>query len=465
MEMHEYLSELTGQIRNKKAKQEVEREIRTHIEDQAQVYEQMGRTRDEAREEAVRQMGSPVEVGIDMDRIHRPKNNWMVLGMAMLLSLAGLLVQYFCIYRFGTENLYRINQDAFARQCLYTFLGLGFMSILYFCDYSLFSRYGKLIGGLFLVSIILVCNLGMVQVINGGHSYMKTVMYLFIPMYGGILYGYRGTGYSGVIRSLLWLLAAAYTSFAVIGGGIGITLDVMSVCFMMLMYSLFRNWYQVKRKSRPILGLGALALAGGCYSYLGMQPYQMARLRAILSPWAYAREEAFQVVVTRDIMKQLKFLGGLTKGGTPEGTPIHLLPGAQYDYVMLQAASTWGVLAVGILAGLLILFLFLLFHMVKKQKNQLGQLIGYGCVMILVLETGWNLMLNLGFVFVSTAGLPFFTYGGYHTVAVYGLLGILLSIYRYQDLIWERSPKMKAEDNHVLAQLGRYRIRIEKMDL
>ena len=29
----------------------------------------------------------------------------------------------------------------------------------------------------------------------------------------------------------------------------------------------------------------------------------------------------------------------------------------------------------------------------------------------------------------------------------------------------ERSPKMKAEDNHVLAQLGRYRIRIEKMDL
>ena len=294
---------------------------------------------------------------------------------------------------------------------------------------------------------------------------MKTVMYLFIPMYGGILYGYRGTGYSGIIRSLLWLLAAAYTSFAVIGGGIGITLDVMSVCFMMLMYSLFRNWYQVKRKSRPILGLGALALAGGYYSYLGMHPYQMARLRAILSPWAYAREEAFQVVVTRDIMKQLKFLGGLTKGGTPEGTPIHLLPGAQYDYVMLQAASTWGVLAVGILAGLLILFLFLLFHMVKKQKNQLGQLIGYGCVMILALETGWNLMLNLGFVFVSTAGLPFFTYGGYHTVAVYGLLGILLSIYRYQDLIWERSPKMKAEDNHVLAQLGRYRIRIEKMDL
>ena len=92
MEMHEYLSELTGQIRSKKARQEVAREIQNHIEDQAKAYENEGRTRDEALKEAVRQMGNPVEVGIDMDRIHRPRNNWMVLGLAVLLSLAGLLV-------------------------------------------------------------------------------------------------------------------------------------------------------------------------------------------------------------------------------------------------------------------------------------------------------------------------------------------------------------------------------------
>ncbi len=48
-------------------------------------------------------------------------------------------------------------------------------------------------------------------------------------------------------------------------------------------------------------------------------------------------------------------------------------------------------------------------------------------------------------------------------MAVYGLLGILLSIYRYQDLIWEKNPEK--EDYNVLARLGRYRIRIEKMDV
>ena len=138
MEMHEYMSELTGQIRSKKARQEVAREIQNHIEDQAKAYENEGRTRDEALKEAVRQMGNPVEVGIDMDRIHRPRTNWMVLGLAGLLSLAGLLVQYLCIYRLGTGNLYRINGDAFGRQCLIPSWGWGswqsFISVITACS-------------------------------------------------------------------------------------------------------------------------------------------------------------------------------------------------------------------------------------------------------------------------------------------------------------------------------------------
>ena len=44
MEMHEYLSELTGQIRSKKARQEVAREIQNNIEEQAKAYENEGRT-------------------------------------------------------------------------------------------------------------------------------------------------------------------------------------------------------------------------------------------------------------------------------------------------------------------------------------------------------------------------------------------------------------------------------------
>ena len=96
MEMHEYLDLLTGQIRNKKAGASVAKEIKSHMEDQAQVYMEQGMGQEEALAEAVRQMGNPVEVGIDMDRIHRPRNNWKLLGAMAVLSLVGLLVQYLC---------------------------------------------------------------------------------------------------------------------------------------------------------------------------------------------------------------------------------------------------------------------------------------------------------------------------------------------------------------------------------
>ena len=196
------------------------------------------------------------------------------------------------------------------------------MAVLYFCDYSMFSRYGKLIGGLFLISTVLVCKLGLVQVMNGGHGYMKTVMYLFIPMYGGILYGYRGTGHAGVIRSLLWLLAVAYVSFVgdwrrdwdYTGCDVRLFHDA-GVCPVQELVS------GKNRKAGRSLPWAHWPWQADIIFYLGMQPYQMARIRAVLSPWSYAREQAFQMVAARDIMKQLKFMGGIAKGGTPDGEP------------------------------------------------------------------------------------------------------------------------------------------------
>lgn len=464
MEMHEYLDLLTDQIRNKKAKQEVEQEIKRHIEDQALAYMEQGMEEKKAYQEAVCQMGSPMEVGIDMDRIHRPKNNWPVLGLAVLLSLAGLLVQYFCICRFGAEDAFGpVLKDRFIRQCIYTLFGLCVMGFLYLCDYTIFSRYGRVIGFLFLAAIAMACGLNLIPIMNGGHSYMKAIMYLFIPIYGGILFRYQGKGYTGIICSLLWLLAAAYTAFAVIAGGIGITADVMFVCALMFLWSLFKNWYQVARRSRPLIAAGVLALVSGEYFFMNLQPYQIARVKAVMNPWAYARDTAFQMTEVRKMIRQLKFLGGVTGSGTLEQTSDHFLPDVHSSYVMLQAASVWGILVAAVLAGLLILFLICLFLMVKRQKNQLGQLIGYGCVLILALETVNHLLINLGFYFNSTAGLPFFTFGAYHTVAVYGILGIILSVYRYQNLIWERKQSDPVKHDRLI-QVGRYRLHIDKIN-
>ena len=462
MEMHEYLDALSGQIRSGRARQAVREELEAHIRDQAQTYVDSGMEEQEALEQAVRQMGDPVEVGIDMDRIHRPRNGWKFLGVIAALSAAGLLAQYICIYRYGGSELTgnSITIQAFYRQCAYTLMGLAVMAGLYFCDYSLLSRYAKAAGALFIAAVAIVCMPGLAPVVAGAHSYIKVIMYVFIPLYGGILYCYRGSGIRGYVCALLWLGAAAWLALCRIRGGISVTIDVLFVCSLLLIMSLYRNWYGIRYRALPAAATCALAACLGAGVALNLSDYQLPGLEVILNPQSADRAYGYQTGVAREIAGRLELVGGQM----PERTPIHRLPGVQYDYALLQTASVWGWLAAGVLLAILALFLVSLFIMVKRQKNQLGQMVGFGCAAILALESARYLLYNLGLGLMPAAGIPFLTYGRLHTVAVYALFGILLSIYRYQDLIWETGNRRKGSRRTMAWGVGKYRIRIERAD-
>ena len=124
MEMREYLDTLVEQIRFKKARELVEEEVKSHIEDQMEAYRAQGMTEAEAEERAVRQMGDPVEAGVALDRVHRPGMDWRLVGLIAFLSLAGLAVLY---VRCGQNGDYA----GFWKQCIY--IGVGFLLMMAVC--------------------------------------------------------------------------------------------------------------------------------------------------------------------------------------------------------------------------------------------------------------------------------------------------------------------------------------------
>ena len=65
--MDEYLKTLLEQIRCKKARPYVKKELQDHIEDQIEANMQAGMDREQAEREAVRDMGDPVETGISLE--------------------------------------------------------------------------------------------------------------------------------------------------------------------------------------------------------------------------------------------------------------------------------------------------------------------------------------------------------------------------------------------------------------
>ena len=107
------------------------------------------------------------------------------------------------------------------------------------------------------------------------------------------------------------------------------------------------------------------------------------------------------------------------------------------DYLLAGVAGYYGVLLAVFLAGLLLFLLLRFLRVSLRQRNQLGMLMGTGCAAVFLIETAFYLMNNFGVMYLGNY-CPFFSYGGTGVLVTYVLMGILLSICRYQNTAPER---------------------------
>ena len=91
LDRQEYLKSLTEQIRTKRARTMVAEEVEAHIEDQKQDFMAHGLGEEEAESMAVVEMGDPVEAGVKLDRVHRPKMEWTVLMAILVISIGACI--------------------------------------------------------------------------------------------------------------------------------------------------------------------------------------------------------------------------------------------------------------------------------------------------------------------------------------------------------------------------------------
>lgn len=433
MKREEYLQKTIDQIRCEKAKEGVKRELQDHIDDQKEAFLCEGMTETEAEEAAVREMGDPVEAGIELDRVHRPKMAWSCIFLIGLLYLAGLTLQYLLGMQAEGSSFGSIRTPleflGYAGKLL---IGFAVMLAVCYVDYSRIAKWIRQIWVLFSVILFLGIAAFGTQV-NGinfgiyGTVNAKLLVFLFLPLYGGILFWYRGKGGRGLVTALLWGIFPVLVCLLIPN----VTTAALLVFLMLLMLSLAvsRGWYRVpKGKTLGMLWGGAFVLAAGLLACIWGQgrTYQLERIRVYLAPWS--SEAGGNLKMLRQAVEESRLLGGSAwSGRVPDF-------GDGYSYMMTHVAVNYGILAALLLAGL-ILALFIYFLRVSlRQKNQLGMIMGTGCVLVLLAQTLLYLMINGGWALYGSVYCPFLTYGGTGMLVTNILLGILLSIYRYENI-------------------------------
>lgn len=427
MKREEYLQKIGEQIRFEKAREGVKAELEWHIEDQKEEFLCAGMTEAEAEEAAVREMGDPVAVGTELDRIHRPRMAWNCIILIGVLYLAGLLLQR--LLGAQTESsFYGGGVLTYAAKLLF---GFGVMLLICYVDYSRIARWIRQIwAALFLVLTLGACVFG--TPVNGANFWIygalnvKLLVFLFVPLYGGLIFWYRGRGRRGLSCVLLWGLLPAVVCILIRSFATAVLLAVLMLVLLSL--AVYRGWFERKGRKLLLMSWGAfLALIASFFLVCwNMGGYRAERIRAILHP--YSTEAGERLEILREIALSSQFAGSSPWAGR---VPDY---GDGYSFMFSHITARYGILAVLLLAGTILgLFLYFLRN-VLRQRNQLGMIMGSGCVLVLMAQTILYILTNGGLILHGYNYCPFLTYGGTGVMVTNILLGILLSIYRYENI-------------------------------
>lgn len=469
MDMCEYIEAASSQIRARRARDMVARELSAHIEDQAAYYREQGMAEAEAQAEAVRQMGDPVEVGISMDQIHRPRTDWKMILMLAFLCVLGL-----CLQISFNREMVRAQMIAdgmkgslgvfsgVTRGLVMALAGAVILGVLVcVMDYTVILRYAP--GFICLMLLLLWLEGVIIWRIGERLALPRNWHYLLVPLYANLLYRYRGRSvrnYVGAISLLLLLPILRLGGILAFGGTSGLRFGL--VLMVMLSTAVVCGWYG-DRRGVKLLCLWGSALLLSCLAVwwmLWQGGFRGERIRAILHPYEYAASAGYYVIMMRG------WIGRCSLWGNPEAASqfaqsytgvIYLDPSfSPADnnllYLFLRYGIVPGVIVCLIFLGCVGYFLYRCLH----QKNQLGRVTGTGCCIVFLAEFAAYLMSNLGAI-PMYARLPFLTYGGIDIQIWAVLTGLVFSIIRYQNLL-PAEPVNRARKY-------KYRLKIEKIAL
>lgn len=404
-----FLEAVRGQIRWKQARKGLEAELRTHLLDQRDALMAQGMDEDAAAAESVRQMGDPVEVGMQLDRVHRPKPQWGLLILVGVILCAGLVIQATVI------------QPDLPKVFASVIIGAALMLWRYFSNYQRLGRFPAL---LYLIGLAAL--LGMICSVSSSPARAAGVyacMILPVFCYTPLVWSMRRLGRRGFVLSMLAALPLMVAALAL--HSMTAALLAFAACLTALAVAVWSGWDKMSR-GNGLLGLLLFVLLPFAVAAIAAFTWDAAMLRLKLvfhyelGPLGYS----YLAAATREALAQARVWGNCGYE-MPVG----------YNNLWL----TWVICRLGWVAGfILILLLAALFlgavRRCVRQRGPLGRMLSCSALATLLVESILSILFNLGVQFTGPWVIPFLSTGGVYMAANLLLVGLMLGVFRFERL-------------------------------
>ncbi|MGI5911068.1 MAG: FtsW/RodA/SpoVE family cell cycle protein [Syntrophomonadaceae bacterium] len=415
----EYLEKVCDQVKCKEIHPALKSELLNHIEERSEDLLAQGVPPEEAIRQAVKDMGDPVSVGKQLHQTHKPKTDWWLLLFTALFLGFGL----FTLYTIQFNNLLTYDLGVFYKSIFYAVLGGALLILVSRIDYRKFQPISAYVY-VFTIGIWILTLLdgpsvaGLPYLVVGPFSINIAAIspYLLTIALAGLLVKCDWNDRKSLIKGgILFIIPVLlYIASPCLSGLLLFT----SAFFVLMLLSRAKYWQIAAIMAFPVLTTLLAVIS---------HPYRLQRFTIFLNPQVDPSGAGYLYIKITEVLKAAGLFG--------QGFNLSVLPELHTDFVFTYIVYTFGWLA-GILFFFLVVgFLVHLFKTAKIVRNEYGSLLIAGLSTLLLVQTLWHILMNLGWLPITGMSLPFISYGGSQLVVQMLALGMILAAYRLKDIV------------------------------
>lgn len=423
-----FLNDVISNIRSKEAKDIISQELNHHISETKRELIQQNVSPDSAEEKAIQQMGNPFSLGKKLDKIHRPKVDWTMIGLfVIIIGLSYLPLWVLHDWIIINYNGKMIDNMVYKTLTILvgSLIGVGLM----FLNYSRLQRIG---WGIFLVGILILVfahfpwmtkNINGVPHISVGPLSLDTatmVLPLFLVAWAVFFQNPKFT-----IWMYFFLLSGSLCLFIFRFYWVSTVIYLILVTTMLWFSKMNRKCIIIAFFSTWISVIGILVTV-----WFRNAAHLQERILVFLHPEKY--EVGFFDLKIKELLNDAAWFGSSL-------SREKLIPHVHTDYVFAALTYSLGWFFSISLIILLSLILIRMSYILTTIKDPFGKLILVGCITLFTVPFVYNIGMTFGvFPILPKVYLPFISYGTLPVIINSIIIGLVLSVYRRKNLTINR---------------------------
>lgn len=437
MKIKEFLDNVCEEIKYKPIRNEICEELKNHIEEKKENYIEEGFKEELAEEKAIEQMGNAEIIGKKLNRIHRPKLDWKLLLIILIMISFG-----FIIASTRANNYDMLENDIYSNMiskyisCI--ILGLVFSFIIYYINYKKICKYS-------FVVYIIASIMNMIAILtwkNGnGISYFRigTIMFspavITVPLYMIAFVGFlqnndwlskikifkKKKTYVGglILLSIVSILLTNCVSKIASATILGATYLIITTVKLSLL-----------NKKKEIAILWGLTIFSTIIVFIlmgGMN--RIHRLAISLQPQNDPYGSGWIGMNQKMVISSAKLFGEMDY----DSKALNIFDeGTNYAFISILAHYGW-IIGITMITAIILLNIKLLIDAIKI-KDLYGKLLIVGIASLFLLQSLFNLLMNFNLGMQGDFNIPLISYGGINLIVNMLCLSLVLSIYRRKDI-------------------------------